>query len=579
MSLQESPPATAGEARACWRRWTRAEERPGGVLEIGVAATFTAEPLVPLLGAALLAEGFAPEIRVGPYNQLIQVCLDPAAHLGECDVIVLLWRMEELLESAGAAEPEAPLELLARAIAGLRAKFPGIIILSTPPFPTTWPEDPLAPGSGLNLAKLHRRVSAAWLKMLEAVQGVRLWDLEALQRQVGLSASTDLRQWYLYRQPFADPFLWEMGQALARLLTASHRPPRKCLAVDGDNTLWGGIIGEDGIDGVQIGDDFPGSAYRDLQRMLLHWRSQGVLLALVSKNNEPEVWELMEKHSGMLLRRADLSAWRVNWEPKSENIAAVAKELNLGLESFVFLDDNPIEIESMRAAWPQVLCVQLPEDPADFLPVLRKLTCFDRLEVTREDRERGAMMQVEKERQSVAAAMDREEFLRSLDLQVLVFHVQLGDLERVAQLINKTNQFNLSTRRRTLEEVRELAVGGDQLVYGVRVRDRFGDYGLTGVMMVKWTDDGLRWEIDTFLLSCRVLGRQVETGMLAVVAREAKAAGVKWIEAEFIPSAKNAPAAGFLAEHGFQQGKNGKWKIAVGEADKVPAFLTLDSKG
>jgi FkbH-like protein len=572
-----APPATAGEARALWRQWMRGTERGAGKpLRLGLAATFTAEPLAPLLGAALLAEGFAPELRVGPYNQLFQVCLDPEPHLGACDAIVLLWRMEELLESAEAPRPEEQLELLQRALRGLRAKFAGAIIVNTPAFPTTWPEDLRDPGNASGLGALHRRLVDAWLKMVSEVEGMRVWDLDALQRQAGLAASSDARQWYLYRQPFADRFLWEMGQGIARLLAALHRPPRKCLAVDGDNTLWGGIIGEDGIEGVQIGEDFPGSAHRDLQRLLLRRRAEGVLLALVSKNNEPEVRALMEGHSGMLLRPADFAAWRVNWRSKSENLVELARELNLGLESFVFLDDNPLEIESMRAALPQVLCVQLPEDPAEWLAALRGLTCFDRLEVTREDRERTGMMQVEQTRQAVAARMDEAEFLRSLGLKVSVFRAGPGELERVAQLINKTNQFNLTTRRRTLEEVRALAASAEYGVYGVRIEDRFGAYGLTGVAVVRREVARKVWAIDTFLLSCRVLGRQVETAVLAVLAGEAAAAGAEWIEAEFVPSAKNAPAAGFLGEHGFREGENGWWKIAVAETGAAPPFIALE---
>lgn len=574
---------SAGAVRARWRQFQRSGNT--GDVRVGVAATFTADTLAPLVGGSLLEHGVEAELVLAPFNQLWQVCLDPQGILGKCDAIVLAWRIEDIMEAeaiaflsgeegAGARVLEK-VSALAEAVTSLRAAQAGAIVLAVPAVPVTLPAHLQELQAGQGLGALHRLVCSAWLEKLAGVAGSFWWDLDAVQRETGWSASADFRQWYLYRQPFSESFLLQAAQLLARVLRARVQPPRKCVVLDGDNTLWGGIVGEDGIEGVQLGDDFPGSAYRDFQRLLQQWRKTGTLLAIASKNNAAEVWELFAKHSGMVLQPTDFAAFRIDWNDKAANLSALARELNLGLDSFVFVDDNPIEIEFVRQALPEVLGVLLPEDPAEILPTLRALPCFDRLEVTREDRARADMMQAEQQRQTLAAAGTREDFLRALQLQVRFFAAGDGELGRVAQLINKTNQFNLTTRRRTAEEVRALAASPAHRVYAVEVGDRFGSYGLTGVVIAERRPQEQAWRVDTFLLSCRVLGRQVETALLAGLAAEAAADGARELHASFIPTAKNAPAADFLPRHGFVE-EGGKWSLPVTAAPPIDPAVQFE---
>jgi FkbH-like protein len=351
------------------------------------------------------------------------------------------------------------------------------------------------------------------------------------------------------------------------------------VVLDCDNTLWGGVIGEDGIDGIQLGDEFPGTAYRDFQRLLLTWRQQGVLLALASKNNEADVWEVFEQQSGMILRREHFSAWQINWKPKSENIAQIARTLHVGIDSLVFIDDNPMEIEAMRAAQPEVTSILLPEDPADILEAMRSLTLFDRAEITPEDRERADRMRTEQQRESLGRSLGRDEFRKSLGLRLEFFLAQPVDLDRITQLINKTNQFNLSTIRRSLDEVRQLARSPRHRTFGLRVADKFGDYGLTGAVITEIPDHRRELIVDTLLLSCRVLGRGVETALLAALAEEARTEGAQEILAAYTPTAKNGAAASFLADHGFHAEDGQRWRIAVSEVPAICPSITLTRLG
>lgn len=591
--MEISPEDRARELKAVWRRQ---EEQLAGQdptaprLRIGLAASFTANSLIPFLGAPLVEAGFNPSIALGPYQQLFQVCLDhPRYFHPEPEVLILLHRLEdialaELLDSlhgdaTASARARAKIDLFISALRSLRDTFAGTIIVNLPPFPASLPAHPLNLENPLGLGCLHHTLTIHFLTQAGDIPGLRFCDLDAVQRECGRSTSFDAQQWYLYRQPFTDSFLLQAGSLLARLVAALRRAPKKCVVLDCDNTLWGGIIGEDGIAGIQLGDDFPGTAYRDFQRLLLHWRRHGVFLALASKNNEADVWEVFEKHSGMLLRREHISAWQINWKSKGENISHIARSLNIGLDSLVFIDDSPMEIESMRAAQPEVAGILLPDDPADILETLRSLTLFDQLDITPEDRRRADRMRAEQQRESLGRGLSGEEFRKSLGLHLEFFLARPVHLERITQLINKTNQFNLSTIRRSLDEVRQLARSPRHRIFGLQVADNYGDYGLTGVVIAEIPDHRSELIIDTLLLSCRVLGRGVETALLAALAEEARTEGASEIVATFIPSAKNAPAAAFLADHGFRAEDDQRRRIAISQVPALCPSITLLRSG
>ncbi len=570
------------EAKRRWRAHRVAAE--GGPM-VAISASFTAEPLVPFLGAELLDRSVpVSALSVAPYGQIFQTCFDPRAAFGdrEPDAIVLLWRIEdlfpELLERLRAGDPTALRETLGeisglqQAVGALRDSFAGTIVVGTPPFPNAPGIDLRDLRNALALGADHRRMVDHWVQGIDAVARVQIFDFDALQRHHGADRALDERKWHLYRQPYTDAFWALVGEDLARILAAQRGAARKCVVVDCDNTLWGGIIGEDGLGGIQIGQDFPGSAYRDFQRALTAERENGVLLALASKNNEPDVWEVFDRHDGMLLRRDHLSAWRINWRPKAENLRDIAAELGIGTESLVFVDDNPVEIAEVQATLPEVACLQVPEDPARLPSTFREARLFDRIDLTAEDRRRAAMMEQERDRRDLQTRLSPTEFLASLDLRVSVFRVRAEHVARVVQLINKTNQFNLTTVRRSRDQVETLMGSQDHHLMALRVQDRFGDYGLVGVSIAREESDV--WILDTLLMSCRVLGRGVQTAFLAGIAAEARGHKMERIRGSYVATPKNGLVAGLYADHGFEPVDDDCWEAAIESIPGRPEHIS-----
>lgn len=572
------------DAKKAWREHIAQRGDAAPALRVGLAASFTADTLAPFVGATLLAGGTDAEFKVGPYNQLFQTCLDPQASFGgPTDIIVLLWRLEDLMLDeitaflAGDAEAlgraSTKLSSLAGMIRQLRSGFSGMVVAGVPPYPTGMAGNLLALDNAAGLGGLHRKLAGDFVDEIGRIEGVSLVDLDAVQRQVGFTAAFDPRKWYLYRQPFSDAFLHVAGQQLGRMILASRRAAKKCIVLDADNTLWGGIVGEDGIDGIQIGEEFPGSAYRDFQKFLLGLRARGTFLAVASKNNEADVWEVFDTHSGMVLKREHLSAWQINWLPKAENIPLIAKSLNIGTDSLVFIDDNPMEIAYMRDARPEVTSILVPPEPADILAAMQELTLLDQLEITDEDRKRAEMMRAERDRASFGAQISHADFLKALDLKVDLFRAKPEDLGRMTQLVNKTNQYNLTTIRRTLDEVRALAASDEWRLYAFRVTDKFGEYGLVGVIIIKVSDDGRRWTIDSLMMSCRVLGRGVEAALIGGLADDARAEGAVEFVGSYIPTTKNAICKSFLPDQGFTQTGEREWHLDLTDAPAIPAHI------
>lgn len=564
--------------RARWLKATRggAAEPPSSE-HIVIAATFTANPLVPYVGVKYFDHyGSVPEITVAPYDQLLQVCLNwQVMFAGRAPTaIILMWRVEDLLRSelqlfqrGGSDALQSALAKvgeLRAAILKLRQSFGGPVVVSIPPFPHGPDHDIRAARTCATVGMFHRRLVDGLIEGFGNAQ-ISLLDLDSVQRLVGIERSGDARKWYLYRQPFTEEFWHEVGENLHLILQRQRGAAKKCVVVDCDNTLWGGIVGEDGLQGIALGEDFPGSVYRDFQQQLLTLRSRGVMLAICSKNNEQDVWEVFDRHDGMVLKREHLVSYRINWDDKARNIESIAKELNIGLESLVFVDDSPLEIECIRNALPMITCLQVPPDVAHFPSSFNSCRLFDHEQVSAEDRVRSEMMVQEGGRKALALSLSAQEFTEALQLSVDIFSVKAEHLTRVTQLINKTNQFNLTTPRKTAAEVAKLCDTPGAAVLGWRVTDRFGEYGLVGVLVLVQQADAI--EIDTFLMSCRVLGRGVENAVFAAIAEHARLLNASKLRGRYIPTPKNSLVADLYREHGFQPIGDGYW-----EANELAQF-------
>ena len=361
-----------------------------------------------------------------------------------------------------------------------------------------------------------------------------------------------------------------VAREVAHLVMALRRSTKKVLVMDLDNTLWGGVIGDDGLEGIELGDTTSrGEAFKAFQKFAKSLCNRGILLAVCSKNEETTAMEPFEKHPEMVIRLEDIVAFKANWRPKSENIIEMASELNLGLDSFVFVDDNPAEVEIVRQFAPEVECIHLGSDPSTFVGLLEESRLFEPRSLTAEDVDRVPIYKQEAARKRLLNSVaDMGTYLKSLEMVAHVERFNAVDVPRISQLINKSNQFNLTTRRRTEGEV--LALIGDQSMPGfsVRLADRFGDHGLIAVVIPRVLGEELH--IDTWLMSCRVLKRRIEDLVLNELMALAKEYGCKNVRGQFIPSQKNAMVKNLFSEMGFekileQTDGNAEYKLDVSD--------------
>ena len=509
-------------------------------LKIAVAASFTAEPVLGTLAFWMRELGLNAAIEFAPYNQVFQELLNPGSLLSQNQrgINVILLRPEDWLRfNPGAKNPEKARVLLERNARDFidalhaaisRAGIPHLVALcpASPPIMIDSSRRSL-------LESIEERIVAG----LEQVGGVTLigpGDFAAYPVDVAYDPQRDA----LGHIPYTPLFFAAIGTLLARRIHALKNPPYKVIVLDCDNTIWQGVVGEEGAMGVTMPP-----FCQTLQQFVVEQVAKGFLVCLCSKNEEGDVLEVLERRTEMPLKREHLVAWRINWAPKSENIRSLARELNLGLDAFVFIDDNPVECAEVRANCPEVLTLQLP--PADDVGrFLSHLWAFDRLRVTSEDRQRTSMYRENAERSRVRQkAQNFQEFLRELELRIEITAPTFVQLDRVAQLTQRTNQFNFTTIRRSESEIRLLAEMELECRI-VEVCDRFGDYGLVGVLIYGMGAESL--EIDTFLLSCRVLGRGVEHRMLNYLGDTARKRGLDSVVATVIPTGKNLPARQFM---------------------------------
>ncbi|UWU71918.1 HAD family hydrolase [Bradyrhizobium sp. NC92] len=386
---------------------------------------------------------------------------------------------------------------------------------------------------------------------LRAPAEVQICDVEFLSARRGISAAADARAWYESKQLGSPDFLVDIAQELSHLIASRKQGPKKVLAIDLDHTLWGGVIAEDGIEGIELGDSSPrGEAFKAFQRYLLGLSQRGVLLAVCSKNDHARAIQVFEKHPEMVLRLEHFAAFKANWDPKSDNLQRIAEELRLGLDSFVFADDNPAEIEIVRQFQPLVTGVLLGPDPAEFIVRIQAGRHFEPRTVTEEDLERTAQYRQERRRTELAASVtDMPAYLASLEMRGTIKEFDSLDVPRIAQLIARSNQFNLTTIRRSETEIQALLGRLDYRCFTMRLEDRFGDSGLISVVIAKI--EGGVFVLDTWLMSCRVLKRQVEDEIMNEIFRLAEVAGCTTVRGIYLPTTKNGIVAEIYEEFGF----------------------------
>jgi FkbH-like protein len=436
-----------------------------------------------------------------------------------------------------------------------------------------------------------RRINEALAQNCRNIGDAVFFDVDTIAARCGKRHWRDERMFRSVRLAVATANFNDYARAITRTLRPLYFPARKVLCTDLDNTLWGGIVGEDGPDKIASGSDFPGNCFREYQRLLLQLSRRGVLLTIASKNNEADVKEAFERRKQDLLVSLDhFAATQVGWHSKVLSLRTMAKELSLGLDSFVMVDDSPMECAEIRQALPEVLVIQAPthEPWRIATEVADHCAVFEQLTITEDDRQRVTEYRAQRQRSELEAhAGSREEFLASLGIVCQVSSALEAPLSRTVQLIGKTNQFNLTTRRHSEGEVKQLAEQSGSQAWALRVKDRFGDAGVVGIALCR--SEGTLCVIDTFLLSCRVIGRSIETALLWHIAQKAKASGATYLIGEFIPTKKNAPCADFYPSHGFVMRDPQKSNIAdtsgtlyeldlLAQAIKLPTWITFEEQ-
>jgi len=556
----------------------------------------TLDPLARITTAAAFCRDVVVAAEVGPFAQHMQVLLDPSFGLGDHppDAIFLSLELDRLL-------PALPHGLV-RLDAAARGRLADDALAAV----TSWVETaksvtsatlllgnfwrPVRPHLGLADLRIRGGEAALYatvnLRLLETFADdpkVHVVDIDHAVATAGRLAAASPRMRHLAKLAWAEPALPAIGDLLARYVGALVRPPKKCLVLDLDNTLWGGVLGEEGPEGIRIGEGDPvGEAFLAFQRAIKGVQGRGILLAACSKNNRADVEEVFRLRPEMPLGLADFAATRIDWQPKHANIRSIAEELNIGTDSLVFVDDNPAECELVRQLLPEVEVVQLPKDPAAYADLLLDLGSLERLAISAEDLRKTEQYREQAAREAVRVQSgDMEAYLASLETVTTIRVATRAELNRVHQLFAKTNQFNLTTERYRLPEIERFLASPDWRLEVVAARDKFGDLGIIAVLLLELGPDTVR--VDSLLMSCRAMGRGIET----VIANRIKAIARHWrpggrLVAEFRPTAKNKPAADYWARQGFvldvtDEAGNQRYGLAVAEAVDIPCpAITVD---
>jgi len=528
------------------------------------ARSVTVEPMLPQIAVTGVLAGLALEMKVGGFGSWMDELLNPAG-LAQIELLVLVLDLEDVAgrlpemcaDGVGAevdAEIAGAVARLGHLLRGFRAGSRARVVVQGFVVPD-WSSLGVVGDANLpnSLPNAVQRLNAGLAGMCAGVADCIFFDVDRLASRSGRRGWADTRLFLASRLPVAAANFGAYAQGLVRSVNALVRAPRKVLCTDLDNTLWGGILGEDGVGGIVTGSTFPGTPYFGYQRYLQQIAARGILLAAVSKNNEADVREAFQARAADLaLGIEDFAALKISWGEKSDALKELAAQLSLGLDSFVFVDDNPVELEAVRQRLPEVACVAAPVEEPWLLPErLADAAFFDVARVTEDDRNRlgDYKAQAQRAEMETAAGGDRESFLASLGIVCSFGSAVDAPLARAVQLMGKTNQFNLTTRRRSAAEVELFATEGGGQAIAVRVRDRFGDAGVVGLALARTV--GEVCVIDSLLLSCRVIGRGVETALLAQIAATALRDGATRLIGEYVPTKKNAPCATFYGDHGF----------------------------
>jgi len=544
-------------------------------ISLHVLSNATTDYLVSSITGSGLRYGLRIDVGCAPFGISFQAVSDPDDPVHDAGFVLLAldhrFYFPDFIGSSNALE--RAVEELDSLLVALRGKGQTIILQTVaPPVDRLYGSLDVVRSETVTMLSTELNIH---IRELADAPDIALLDVAGLAAAVGLEQWYDLRAWALAKLPFNPIFLPRYGDAIGRLLGAIQGCSRKLLVLDLDNTLWGGVVGDEGIEGLRLGSgDAEGEYYAQVQHVAKALNQRGILLAVCTKNDEAIALEAIRSHPGMILKEEDFVMIVANWSDKPSNVQDICETLNLGLDAVVFVDDNPSERWLMRKELPAVAVIELPNEPAELARALTSNGFFEAVSVSEEDSRRAVMYGAETKRQKARTQMrSLDEFLQSLDMQI-TFSTNID--VRFAQLINKTNQFNLTLRRYTLVELQEISETPGQVMIGASLIDRFGDHGCILALTGHYEDDVLL--IDCWTMSCRVISRGVEAALLNHLVVIAKKVGVTVLQGYYVAGPRNSLVADHYQQLGFFEIANGRWQLSLEEYQPRANFILLNDK-
>lgn len=548
------------------QRVKEAQKQAGNLADLNIAVlrNVTLEPIQPFLEYLAYQENRNPHFYFGNYDNMLRDVMDSQSPLYQFKPHLILIYLdleiasEKLTSKFYSASAEEIRTESARIVSFIETILEGLRKNSQAPVLFHGFEVPPSNSFGIldhqrTDLKVHtlRSLNRGLLEILHRFEGVYLVDLELIQARVGQKAFSDRRLWHLSQCPLGREGLRQLSVEHFKFIRALTGKNKKCLVLDCDNTLWGGVVGEEGLNRIQIGKGHPGSAFKEFQQAILDLYQRGIMLCLCSKNDPAAVQEVLDQHPDMVLRCEHFVKIKANWNDKAQNIKEIASELNIGLDSLVFIDDSEFETSLVRKFLPEVTALTLPPDATLYANWLRSCGLFDTLTYSSEDRARSEMYKAEEKRGEVQKKFtDIREYLRYLEMEVEITSADEFSLQRIFQLVQKTNQFNLTTKRYSEPELSALSEGEKSRVFSLKLKDRFGDSGLVGVWVLLFEAGCCK--IDTLLLSCRVIGRDIEKWILHHILSECQKRRLSRLIGVYRETPKNLLVKEFYPQNGFK---------------------------
>ncbi|MDA9886155.1 HAD-IIIC family phosphatase [Flavobacteriaceae bacterium] len=564
-------------------------------IKISFLRNYTVEPILPILKCELFKSGFLAEFYLSDFDTIASDTLNTENDFYDfnSDLIILTQWLRLLSEKITSSlfkmsEKEREDETLRIInqfrlfLNGIRANCDTPIIVNNFPLPKHVVLGILDHQTDYSERKWYNKLNESLIELCQEIPNVYCLNLEAIFNSVGIENAFESRKWESSKSPFTFSALLPLAKEYDKYMRAIFGKTKKCLILDCDNTLWGGVIGEDGIDGIKIGGTYPGSSFQFFQQQILNLNHRGIILAVCSKNNEQDVIDVFENHEQMKLRLSDFISFKVNWEDKATNIQSIANELNIGLDSIVFMDDSEFECDWVSTQLPEVTVLHLEGEPVNYSSRLFEEGYFDSLSYIEADKNKTDMYKAEAKRKQLHSnANSYEEYLKSLDLHVNIEKGNKKNVDRISQLTQKTNQFNLTTKRYTPGQIEELIYNNDYDIFTMQAYDKVADLGIIASSIILHQDEYS--VIDSLMMSCRALGRGLENAFLTYIIESSKKRNKKIIRGVYIPTNKNKQTEDFYKKNNLKRvdqiEKQIIWELDLTEntSKNYPNWITINA--